>query len=383
MPWKEVSMKEARLTFVLAAKNPQTPLNFKDLCNSYNISTKTGYKWLNRYQEKGERGLDDLCRAPKNQPKKIDSEVEQCIIQIRKEYPRCGPKKIRKFMQNDFNHLKTPSEGSIGNILQKHHLSNPRCYRRHVARTAPLGECLNPNDVWCYDFKGWFLTKDGKKCEPLTITDAYSRYLLSLEHMERKRGEDVWKELEKVFLEYGLPHKIRSDNGPPFACMGVGRLSKLAIKLIKVGVIPEWITPGCPQENGRHERFHLTLSQETAKPPALTLSLQKVKFEQFKDYYNHKRPHEAISQLVPAKVYKASNRVWDGKFKGPQYSEDFELRKVEKGGHITWKGLHFFISENLKGEYVGIKEIAGDIMEIYYGPILLGKIDLTKGFKRL
>jgi putative transposase len=309
MPWRIVSMKEERIEFVREALNPKRNITLKDLCLSYNISPKTGYKWINKFYQGGENSLEDTTRKPLTCPSKIDPEVEECIILIRKQYSHWGPKKIRVEMINFFGHLKTPSAGSIGNILNKNNLSNHRVYRKHVAKTAPLGECLKSNDIWMYDFKGWFLTNDGKKCEPLTITDGFSRYLLQCKHMPRKRGIDVWSVLENTFHEYGLPKKLRSDNGPPFASLGVGRLSALAIKLIKVGVTPEWIKPGCPQENGRHERFHLTLKIETASPPALTVPLQQEKFDQFKNYYNNKRYHEALDQQTPGTIYTPSTRI--------------------------------------------------------------------------
>jgi transposase InsO family protein len=375
-------MLEERKRFVLESLREDKNLTFSALCENYNISTKTGYKWIDRFIKHGEDGLKDLSRMPLTSPTKISAEIKQIIIAIRHQYPKWGPKKIRVEFINEHKHLVPPSEGTIGNILQKHGLSESRVYRRHVAKTAPLSACQQPNHIWMYDFKGWFLTKDGKKCEPLTVTDGFSRYLFTCEHMERKRTNDVWQHLERLFLEYGLPDKMRSDNGPPFASLGVGRLSPLAIKLIKVGVIPEWIAPGRPEQNGRHERFHLTLKQETANPPALTLSLQKAKFEQFKNYYNNKRPHEAIGQKTPGSVYVPSNRIWNGKFKSPEYQQEYEVRKVRSSGEISWKGHDFFISESLEGEYVGIKEIDVGILGLYYGQIILGEIDLNKGFKR-
>jgi putative transposase len=383
MPWRVTSMIEERLKFVLEALNPQFKFTFIDLCKQYNISPRTGYKWVNRFLKEGEKGLEDSSRAPLTNPTKISKKVEDCIIYIRNLYPKWGPKKIRIEFLNNFKDLKVPSEGSIGNIISKNGLANCRFYRRHVAKTSPLAECLEPNDIWMYDFKGWFLTASGEKCEPLTITDGFSRYLFECRHMMRKRGCDVWSILERLFYEYGLPRKMRSDNGPPFASLAVGRLSALSIKLIKIGVIPEWINPGCPHENGRHERFHLTLKKETATPPALNLGLQQEKFNQFKIYYNNKRYHEALGQKIPASVYKPSTRVWDGKYKSPEYSNDYEIRKITNSGHAVWKGSAFFVSELLRGEYIGIKEIEFNLMGVYYGPILLGKFDLSKGFKRV
>ena len=383
MPWRIMSTLDERKKFIDEALNIHRQIPFTELCANYNISTKTGYKWLNRFREEGNEGLNELSKAPLVQSNRISKEVELAIIAIRQEFPLWGPKKIRSELIHYYSDLPTPSEGSIGNILKKNSLSNKRIYRRHVARTHPLEKCKESNDTWMYDFKGWFLTADGQKCEPLTVTDGFSRYLFHCQHMQRKRGGDVWKHLETLFHEYGLPKKIRSDNGPPFASLAVGRLSKIAIQLIKIGVTPEWIEPGCPEQNGRHERFHLTLKNETASPPALTLSLQHEKFIQFKNYYNNRRYHEALGQQTPASIYTPSQRIWDGKFKAIEYPNNYELRKVCSGGLISWKGSHFFISEMLEGEYVGLVEAKIGVMEIYFGPILLGKIDMNKGFRRL
>jgi transposase InsO family protein len=378
-----MSTFDERKKFIDEALSLHRPITFEDLCEKYNISTKTGYKWLNRFKKNGEKGLEDLSRAPFSHPNKIQNEVKSAVIAVRQQFPTWGPKKIQIELINNYSKLPTPSEGSIGNILADNGLSNSRVYRKHVAQTAPLGNCNEPNDTWMYDFKGWFRTGDGQICEPLTVTDGYSRYLLHCKHMPRKRGDDVWKELEYLFYEYGLPQKIRSDNGPPFASLAVGRLSQVAIKLIKVGVSPEWIDPGCPEQNGRHERFHLTLKKETANPPALTLNLQHEKFVQFQKYYNNRRYHEALNQQTPISVYKPSRRSWNGKFKVIEYSSDYETRKVCAGGLISWKGSDFFISEMLRGEYVGITELEVGLMGIYFGPVLLGKINLNKGFKKL
>ena len=383
MPWRNISMFEARKNFILESRNKHKNLTFRDLCDKYNISTNTVYKWLHRHQERGEEGLKDLPRTPFSCPTKITENVKKCVISIREQFPTWGPKKIRAEMINNFAYFPPPSEGSIGNILQENNLTQPRNFRRHVAQTAPLAKCQSPNDTWMYDFKGWFMTGNGAKCEPLTVTDGFSRYLIECKHMPRKQGIDVWNILERAFLEYGLPTKIRSDNGPPFASLGLGRLSALAIKLIKVGITPEWIEPGCPEQNGRHERFHLTLKKETAMPPATSILLQQEKFNQFKKYYNERRPHEALNQVTPSSIYVPSQNIWNGKFKSPEYSEEYEVRKVGKSGNIGWKGQTFFLSEMLYKEHVGIKEINMGLMGVYYGPILLGKINLNKGFKRL
>jgi putative transposase len=382
MPWRNMSTEEERLEFIHKAISHKT-ITFEKLCIEHNISTKTGYKWLNRFYENGEEGLKELTRAHKSYPSKITDEVKSCILELKEKWLTWGPKKIRAEFIEIYSNLPVPSERSISNIFYEFNLVRPRHLRRHVARTEPLKECKAPNHTWQYDFKGWFKTEDGSKCEPLTITDGFSRYLIECRHLDRKRSIDVWKVLESCFHEYGLPERMRSDNGPPFASLSVGRLSNLSIKLIKAGVTPEWIEPGCPQQNGRHERFHQTLKNETAKPPAKTLSLQQEKFKQFKNYYNFQRPHEALQQKKPASIYITSPRIWDGRLRSPEYSNEYEIRKVGKSGNIHWRNSAFFLSEALAYEYVGIKELELNVMGVYYGPICLGKIDLNKGFKRL
>lgn len=382
MPWRNLTMEQERLLFIEEVLKPRSIQTFEEVCKKYGISRKTGYKWMERFHKNGESGLKDLSRAPLNHSNKISIEATKEVIRIRQNYPTWGPKKIRAVMLKGCLDLEIPSESSIGNILKFHDLSKPRHYRRHVAKTSPLSECGEPNDIWMYDFKGYFKTGDGQICEPLTITDGFSRYLIKCVHLKRKRTNDVWDILEEAFYQYGLPTKIRSDNGPPFATVGIGRLSPLAIKIIKAGVIPEWIEPGCPEQNGRHERFHLTLKNEVALPPAETLTLQLVKMKQFETYYNERRPHEALGQVPPSAVYKSSSRKWNGKLRSPEYSTDYDPRKVGKCGNINWKGRTYFLSESLRGEYVGIKEIDIGLMGLYYGSILLGKIDFKKGFKR-
>lgn len=380
MTWRNHTMEQERLKFIQDALDPRTNYSFAEICQKYSISPKTGYKWLNRFMDSGELGLKDKSRARLSYPDKIDLNIEKQIIALRTEYPTWGPKKIRALMV--YRGLETPSTGSIGNILKKNCLSKPRYFRRHVARTAPLSHCNHSNDVWMYDFKGYFKTQNGEICEPLTMTDGHSRYLLKCVNMKRKTAVAVWEVVQEAFLEYGLPLRIRSDNGPPFATTGLGRLSRLAVNIIKAGVTPEWIEPGCPEQNGRHERFHLTLKKETGSPPALTLPLQLVKMEQFLKYYNDVRPHEALGQIAPSQVYRQSARKWDGKLRAPEYDNGYETKKVQACGHITWKGRDFFISEILKGEYIGIKEQVMGIKDIFYGPILLGRIDLNKGLRR-
>lgn len=379
MGWEITNVEEKRYNFILLVLDGSH--TFKDACIEHGISRRVGYKWFNRFLESGYNGLKDVSKAPLNHAHQVSHEIVQQIIDIRKEHMHWGPKKIWVELDLMNPNGKIPSESFIGNVLKKYALSAARKTRQHVAKTAPLGSCLSPNDIWMYDFKGWFLTGNGEKCEPLTITDGYSRYLLKCKSLKSKTSNVVWDALEATFHEYGLPLRLRSDNGPPFATTSVGRLSPLAIKVIKAGVTPEWIEPGKPQQNGRHERFHQTLKKETAQPPAANLEAQEKRFEEFKLYFNKRRPHEALDQMPPTRVYKPSNRLWDGKFHSPEY-EKCDVRKVQQTGNIRWKGKELFISKFLCGEPISLTEIAEDEREVKYGPIILGTI-LREEFKRI
>lgn len=380
MMWGWVSMEQQKLEFIEEILKREC--TFGEICCKFGISRKTGYKWYNRFLVKGLEGLIEKSRAPHCHPNQIDPLAVETIISIKKQFPYWGPRKVHARLISHYPELDLPSKSSVDNILNKNNLVLQRINRRKVPSTAPLSHCSGINDIWCYDFKGWFYTGDGKKCEPLTMTDAHSRYLLKCISIKNKTTECVWNIFEEAFMEYGLPLKVRSDNGPPFASTGVGRLSRLSILLIKAGTTPEWITPGKPQENGRHERFHLTLKKETASPPAQTLTAQERLFKDFKDYYNNERPHEALGLHTPADIYRPSTRKWDGKLRSPEYPENYEKRKVMKCGSIGWLGKNYFISETLYGEYVGILAVGDGVYNIEYGSILLGTIDLRKGFKR-
>lgn len=252
-----------------------------------------------------------------------------------------------------------------------------------IPATAPLGDLTACNNTWAVDLKGWFLTGDGKKCEPLTITDCFSRYLIRCTHLSKHTVDYVWPIFDEAFREYGLPNRVRSDNGPPFGCIGAGRLTRLSINLIKAGVLPEWIRPGHPEENGRHERFHLTLQQAVASPPKETLKLQIQTMREFHEEYNFERPHEALDMKTPASCYQSSARAWNGILRSPEYDEKkMEVRKVCASGCIWLKQKEHYIGQALTGEYIGLKTDQSDAIEVYYGPVYLGKLDTKKGLEK-
>jgi putative transposase len=379
MAWGEVEVIEQRIKFIKECL--ENKLSMAELCRIYQISPKNGYKWLNRYQTEGLEGLKDKSRAPHNQSSKINNEITQDILDVRFQFPSWGPKKVLSFLEREKPGKLWPSTTTIGNIFDRNGLTVPRKLRRRMAaRTEPLSHCIVPNDVWCADFKGWFLTKDGSKCEPFTLTDGTSRYLLRCVNLERNNTEHGWGVLEAAFRQYGLPLYFRSDNGPPFATCGVGRLSKLSVKMIKAGVIPEWIDPGEPQQNGRHERMHQTLKNETANPPGSNLEEQSKRFKTFQNYYNNIRPHEGIEQKTPGSIYTNSLRRWNGRLKTPEYNEGMIVRKVREKGQISLKpfAADVLVGSALGGEYVGVEEVEDGVYEVRYGPLILGKIDHTK-----
>lgn len=379
MVWGEILVEDCRKKFIDACLKGE--LSMAELCRLYDISRKNGYKWLNRYKIEGDLCLKDRSRAPLKQALKTESDVEQQILEVRYQYNKWGPKKILAFLKDTYPDLVWPSMTTIGNLLNKKGLAVPRKRRHRVpGKTTALSICEQPNDVWCADFKGWFLTGDGNKCEPFTLTDNSSRFLLRCQKLNKNDTDHVWGILETAFREYGLPLFLRHDNGSPFATCGAGRLSTLSIKLIKSGVIPEWIDPGKPQQNGRHERMHQTLKKETAMPPEATLEKQGIRFKEFIHYFNYIRPHEAITQKTPGSLYRISEREWNGVMKSPEYPPEYIVRKIRFCGSMKFKGNEIFVGNALTGEPVGLKENEEGTFTMYYGPIILGDISRENKF---
>jgi len=372
MAWKEVNVYDQRKLFI--TKFLEKNFGLADLCRQFEISRPTAYKWIERYKEEGFDGLIDRSSAPQNQIGETAPQLIKEILKVKFNFPKWGPKKILAFLQMHQPLIIWPSVTTIGNILQRNGLVILRKYRkRFPAKTDPLSHANQSNDVWSIDFKGWFLTKDNAKCGPLTIMDNFSRFLLRCIRLEIDDTDHVWAILDTVFREYGLPNYLRSDNGPPFATGGAGRLSRLSVKLIKAGVIPEWIEPGNPQENGRHERMHGTLQMEGVFPQ-LTAKKQQIKFMKFEEYYNWIRPHEALSQKTPGSIYITSKRIWNGKLKSPEYPDEYKKVRVHSCGKMFWKGQQVYIGRTLSEENVGLKEDLEGGFTVYFGPIILGTL---------
>lgn len=380
MPWELKRVEDRRIELIEAYESGAT---MAELCRQFGVSRKTAYKWYNRYLSSGQEGLKDLSKAPR-QPVRVfvDNQIDMAI-DLKLKKPTWGPKKILSVLNKQHPQLDWPSRAWIYEVFKERNLVTPRRLRRRVPATHPLGEVNDSNDVWMADFKGWFMTQDHAKCEPLTITDGYSRYLIACKHMTRKYADYVWAVFEEAFKEYGIPNRIRTDNGPPFGSMGAGRLTRLSINLIKAGTVPEWINPGHPEENGRHERFHLTLKQAVASPPARNLREQLLRIKRFEEEYNYERPHEALDMRTPAESYYKSPRKWDGVLREPEYNTREEMvRKVCQSGCVWLKQEEYYVGQTLTGEYVGLKEIADEEYEVHYGPVTLGVIKLGQKMKK-
>lgn len=379
MTWRLTKVEELREYLVKSYIS--NLYSMSELCEECGVSRKTGYKWYHRYLEGGTAALEDLPKAPKCANKKYSEKVMLMALELKQQHPKYGPKKIYALLCKKHPTIDWPSPTRLYEVFKEYHLVCPRKLKRRVQRTHPLGEVNTSNDVWSADFKGWFLTGDKQKVEPLTITDGYSRFLICCQHLERKTFEDVWKAYSNAFYEYGLPNRIRTDNGPPFATTGAGRLSRLSINLIKAGVMPEWINPGHPEENGRHERFHRSLKNEIANPPASNFEEQMQRMRVFIEEYNFERPHEAIGQQTPGSIYTPSSRHWDGKLRSPEYESGAILRKVGASGCINYKQVNCYVAQILEGEYLKLEEIDNDKFNVFYGSVFLGV--LIKGNKNL
>jgi transposase InsO family protein len=381
MPWKETRVVDERRRFVLRAETGEEA--FAALCREFGISRRHGYKWLERWRAEGPAGLADRSRAPRNHPQAMAAELAEACLEVRRAHPTWGPAKARAWLERRRPGQAWPAASTIGALFDRAGLTVKRRVRRRGPPSGPLFAAEGANDVWTMDFKGWFRTGDGARCAPFTLCDAASRYLLRCQALARDDAAHVWPVLDAAFREYGLPLRLRSDvepevrlrrNGPPFATTGAGGLSRLSVKVIKAGVIPERVTPGRPQENGRHERLHLTLLADAASPPAASLAAQAARFRAFRTSYNEERPHAALGDATPADRYAPAPRRWDGRPRPPETVAD-ETRAVKSNGLIRWRGRLVYVSEALGGEAVGLAETADGRWAVRFGSILLGFLD--------
>jgi len=366
---------EEKLRFVFEYERDEQTMT--ELCQSFGIARETGYVWLRRYRQAGVSGLVERNRAAERHPNQTPGEIEQPVLELRQAHMRWGPRKLKRILERDEPGRRWPAASTIGELLKREGLVAARQKRRKTAPySEPLAHADGPNRVWCADFKGWFRTGDGERIDPLTISDAHSRYLLRCQAVEKTDRARVQAIFEAAFREYGLPQAIRTDNGAPFASPAIGGLSRLAVWWIKLGIVPERIEAGHPEQNGRHERMHRTLKQEVATPPAEDRRAQQRALQEFRQEYNQVRPHEALGMQTPASVYAPSQRAYPGKVPEPEYPATMLVRSVHAHGHFRWKQRHdVFLSEVLWGERVGLLPIDERWYTVYFAELPLARFD--------
>lgn len=355
MPWTEVSVMNSRLCFVAAALRAE--VGFGALCSGYGISRKTGYKWLARYEAEGAAGLIDRSRARHSQSLAIAPDIAAQVRELRGKRPRWGPRKLLARLALDHpERADWPAASTVGDLLRREGLSQRRRKRcREPGTRQPQIAPLAANDSWAADFKGWFRTGDGVRCEPFTVTDGYSRYILACEAVPRVSFAMVQPILTRLFCAYGLPRALRTDNGSPFAHRrGLGGLSLLSVWLLKLDIWPDRIAPGRPDQNGRHERMHRTLGEDVVNPPAATLALQQADLEAWRQDYNANRPHEALDNRCPAMLWQVSSRSFPERIEEWAYPADHFVRRVTTKGYIMWRDQPLYLTEALRGEWVGV-----------------------------
>lgn len=375
MPWKEVRPMDEKVLFL--ADYLRERQSFTELCNTYGISRKTGYKWVSRYLEEGIEGLHNRSTAPKNHPQQTPFAIRKEIIRLRnKKKIKLGPKKIQTLLLEKHIEDEVPSTTTIYKILRNEGLVRSRKRRSRIpVMQQPFAPVRDPNDVWTADYKGQFLTKDGKWCYPLTVMDHQSRYLFQCAGHERIRSEEAKKEFERLFRRYGLPNRIRTDNGVPFASRSLGGISRLSKWWIRLGIFPERIKPGQPQQNGVHERMHRTLKDAAIQPPGCNLKHQQKLFDQFRHEYNKQRPHEALQQKTPASQYQKSLKEMPMHLPELEYPSHYRVVPVSTGGQMYCFSGIVYAGHVLEGERVGMEEVQDGVWKVYYGPIYLGRFD--------
>jgi len=374
MSWMEAGVVQQREQFVQAALKHTSSI--QALCRRFRISRKTGYKWLARFIQQGRPGLENRSRAPHEQARRLPDKVVQRILEVRRRHRSWGPKKIVAELGRGEPREEWLVVSSVGRILKRHGLIKPRRLRTHQRapgrKTRTIAQA--PNDVWIVDFKGKFRMGNGQYCHPMTLMDDATRYVLKCRGLESQRGELCRPVFEAAFREFGLPKVIRSDNGKPFADVGLGRLSTLSVWWIKLGISPEQINLGHPEENGRLERMHRELKRDTARPPAMNASAQQRRFDRFRSEYNEVRPHEGIGFRRPRDLYRRSFNSLPRSLRTIEYPGHYEVRSVTDGGWFSWRGSPVYVTATLVGERIGLVEIDDGIWRVFFDRMELGVV---------
>lgn len=378
MPFEQTHVVEARRRFV--QESYRSGESFSAICRKHGISRKAGYYWRSRYEAEGDAGLEDRSRKPRSCPWATQPEVVGAILEVKRRHPFFGAKKIRWYLQEHRSELDLPSVTTIHDHLDRAGLVERR--RRRVRRWhpgRPTTAADEPNSVWTVDYKGEFRTGDGVLCYPLTTKDLCARYLLGCKGLTSTKTELAQPVFTRLFRKFGLPRRIRSDNGVPFASNALGRLSTLSVWFVQLGIIPELIKPSSPHQNGSHENTHGQLKKQTALKPRASLRAQQRAFDAFRHEYNQVRPHEALDGRTPGSLYEASPRPYANTFEPLRYPAHFEVRRVSRNGGVRWYSRWVNVSHLMAELPIGFEEIDHGLFDVYFGPVWLGLFNETKG----
>lgn len=378
MPWKEVKSVDERVKFIGRLLDGEKMV---DLCREFGISRKTGYKFLERYEKYGVEGLNNTSRRPFHIARKTDDRIENLVIKLKGVYPTWGPKKLKARIEKLHPGVVFPATSTFGEILARHGLVKPRRKRPIEERFHPtdLSESKSCNEVWNTDFKGHFRLGNQEYCYPLTATDDLSRFLLSCEALTSTKARPSIAVFEQLFDEYGLPGSIKSDNGVPFSARGMGGLSELSAWWMSLGIMPQRITPGKPQENGRHERMHRTLKAETTRPAGGNQLQQQEKFDEFKERYNQERPHEALAMKAPGDLYERSTKSLSDAQNTNHYALHDFTKIISISGSFRLTPTKFcFIGRSMRGLRLGFRDLGKSVLLVSLGPFDIGYIDASR-----
>jgi putative transposase len=375
MPWRELKPMEQRLELIREYESGL--LTMTELVAQYGVSRKTAYKWLERYGQEGVRGLADRSRRPRHSPQATALDIVEAVVALRRRHPRWGAKKLLRVLRRRHPAVAWPRRSTVCAWLHARGLVEPRRRRTPTpdAARSPLLPATAPNEVWTTDFKGEFRTGDGYYCYPLTLRDAFSRFVLRCDALAGRTTAETRRRFARAFAEYGLPARIRSDNGGPFASPALGGLSQLSVWWIRLGIIPERIAPGHPEQNGSHEQFHAVLKAHTTRPPAATARAQQRRFAAFCAEYNHERPHEALREDTPAEHYQPSPRPLPRRLPPLEYPRHTEVRFVSSNGCVSWVNDPLFLTTALAGEYVAFEEVDDGLWTVRFANVVLGRFD--------
>jgi len=372
MPWRECSKMDERVRFVARLLEGE---KMAVLCREFDISRKTGYKIFSRYQDCGVDGLTDRSRRPYRHANRLPVQIEKLIIGLRKEHPTWGAPKIREKIRRRYSDIHLPAVSTVHAVLDRNGLVPRGRRRRHHAQGTTLSKPTRPNDLWCADYKGEFMLADRRYCYPLTISDFVSRYLFSCEALATTKEQFAFSIFERAFKDFGLPLAIRTDNGAPFASVGFFGLSKLSVWWLRLGIGIERIKPAHPQQNGRHERMHLTLKQEATRPAAKNFLQQQERFDRFMECFNQERPHQALGMKYPSELYIPSTRLYKGLGEQLEYPFHDRTITVTTCGRICFNGRKINLSAVFAGQNVGIKQIAEKVWLVSFMQYDLGFFD--------